>query len=100
MRWQLKDTWFHGWGDSDWDDPDGGDQHDRHDDEYSTNARLAQISLYQKAGLPIFSVDYALNKTNVATVYNEAMRHGFISLVTRVALSRLTETPPPGLTSE
>ncbi len=96
----IEDTWFHGWGDSDWDDPDGGDQHDRHDDEYSTDARLAQISLYQKAGLPVFSVDYALNKTNVAWVYNEAINHGFISLVTRVALSRLTETPPPNLTSE
>ncbi|WP_164860818.1 caspase family protein [Parasedimentitalea marina] len=96
----VEDTWFHGWGDSDWDDPDGGDQQDRHDDEYSTSARLVQIALYQKSGLPVFSVDYALNKNNVAKVYNEAIGHGLISLVTRVALSKLTETPPPSLTSE
>jgi cysteinyl-tRNA synthetase, unknown class len=96
----VEDTWFHGWGDSDWDDPDGGDQHDRHDDDYSTDARLAQISLYQQAGLPVFSVDYALNKNNVAKVYGEAKDHGFISLVTRVALSKLTETPPSNLLSE
>jgi len=93
----VEDTWFHGWGDSDWDDPDGGDQRDRHDEEYSTTARLAQISLYQKAGLPIFSVDYALRESNVEKVYNEAPLHGLISLVTRVALSKLTETPPPSI---
>jgi len=96
----IEDTWFHGWGDSDWADPDGGDQHDRHYEDYSTDARLAQISLYQKVGLPVFSVDYALNPDNASFVYNEAAGQGFISLVTRVALSRLTETPPPNLTSE
>ncbi|KAE9626473.1 caspase family protein [Parasedimentitalea maritima] len=96
----VEDTWFHGWGDSDWDDPDGGDQQYRHDDEYSTNARLAQIALYQNAGLPVFSVDYALDKNNVSKVYSEASNHGFVSLVTRVALSKLTETPPPSLASD
>lgn len=90
----VEDTWFHGWGDSDWDDPDGGDQRDRHDDEYSTKARLAQISQYQRARLPVFSIDYALKKKNVEIVYHEALEHGFIPLVSRVALSRLTETPP------
>lgn len=89
----VEDTWFHGWGDSDWDDPDGGDQRDRHEDEYSTEARLAQISRYQSAGLPVFSVDYALKKNNVEQVYHEALEQGFIPLVSRVALSKLTETP-------
>lgn len=96
----VEDTWFHGWGDSDWNDPDGGDQLDRYEGEYSTPARLAQISRYQKAGLPVFSVDYALKKNNATKVYNQAHSHGFISLVTRVALSKLTETPPPNLLSE
>jgi len=50
--------------------------------------------------LPIFSVDYALNKDNVSMIYSEARSQGFIPLVTRVALSRLTETPPPNLASE
>jgi uncharacterized protein (TIGR01370 family) len=96
----VEDTWFHGWGDSDWNDPDGGDQLDRYEGEYSTSARLAQISRYQKAGLPVFSVDYALKRNNAARVYSEAQSHGLISLVTRVALSKLTETPPPNLLSE
>jgi cysteinyl-tRNA synthetase len=90
----VEDTWFHGWGDSDWDDPDGGDQRDRHNGEYSTEARLAQIAQYQRAGLPVFSIDYALKIRNVEKAYREALAHGLIPLVSRVALSMLTETPP------
>lgn len=93
----VEDTWFHGWGDSDWDDPDGGDQRDRHDGDYATRARLEKIAEYRAAGLPVFSVDYALEPENVALVYREAPKHGMVPLVTRVALSRMTETPPPGL---
>ncbi len=93
----VEDTWFHGYGDSDWDDPDGGDQRDRHDGDYATEARLAQIALFQAAGLPVFSVDYALQPENVDLAYREAQAHGLIPLVTRVSLSRLTDTPPPML---
>ncbi|MCA8933948.1 MAG: endo alpha-1,4 polygalactosaminidase [Rhodospirillaceae bacterium] len=93
----VEDTWFHGDGDADWDDPAGGDRRDRYEDDYSTAARLAQIARYRAAGLPVFSVDYALQPDNVALVYREAPRLGLVPLVTRVALSRLTETPPPWL---
>ncbi len=96
----VEDTWFHGYGDSDWDDPDGGDKRDRHDGDYATANRLAQIGLYQQAGLPVFSVDYALDPQNVALVYREASEAGFVPLVTRVALSRMTETPPPALAQD
>ena len=93
----VEDTWFHGYGDSDWDDPDGGDQQDRHDGDYATPARLAQIAKYRQLGLPVFSVDYALRPDNVALVYDQAPRHGLVPLVTRVSLARLTDTPPPGV---
>jgi cysteinyl-tRNA synthetase, unknown class len=93
----VEDTWFHGLGDSDWDDPDGGDQHDRHDGDYTTAARLAQVTRYRQAGLPVFSVDYAFRPDNVAMVYDQARRNGLVPLVSRVALSRITGTPPPGL---
>ena len=96
----VESTWFNGFGDSDWDDSDSGDQHDQHVAEYSTPARLAQILRYQNAGLPVFSVDYALKQNNVTTVYGEAQSRGIIPLVTRVSLSKLTETPPPNLGSE
>lgn len=96
----VEGTWFHGWGDSDWDDPDSGDQHDQHEAEYSTPARLAQILRYQNAGLPVFSADYALKEDNAALVYREAQSRGIVPLVTRVSLSKLTQTPPPNLGAE
>ena len=96
----VESTWFNGFGDSDWDDPDSGDQHDQHEAEYSTPARLAQILRYQNAGLPVFSIDYALKQNNVAKVYSEAQSRGVIALVTRVSLSKLTETPSPNLGPE
>ena len=96
----VEDTWFHGQGDRDWNDPRGGDRRDRHDGAYETAARLAQIAKFRARGLPVFSVDYAMKPANVALVYHEAPRHGLVPLVTRVALSRLTGTPPPWLDSD
>jgi cysteinyl-tRNA synthetase len=93
----VEDTWFHGWGDSDWEDPDGGDQRDRHEGDYATAARLEQIGKYRARGLPVFSIDYALDPGNAAEVYGAAAAQGFVPLVSRVALSRMTETPPPAL---
>ncbi|MGL1919900.1 MAG: endo alpha-1,4 polygalactosaminidase [Hyphomicrobiales bacterium] len=93
----VESTWFNGLGDSDWGDPDSGDLHDQHVAEYSTPARLTQILRYQNAGLPVFSVDYALKQDNIAKVYSEAQSLEMIPLVTRVSLSKLTETPPQNL---
>ena len=90
----VEDTWYHGAGDADWDDPDAGDLHDRHDDEWSTAARIAQYAKYQAKGLPVFSVDYCIERNNARFVYIEARRQGLRPLVTRVSLSRLTVTPP------
>ena len=95
----VEDTWFHGEGDADWDDPAAGDLRDRHFDDYRTEARLRQIGRYQAFGLPVFSVDYAIDLDNVDLVYREAARHGLVPLVTRVSLSRLTTAPPPRLMS-
>lgn len=58
-------------------------------------ARLVQTDRYRAFGLPVFSVDYAIDPANVALVYQEAPRHGLVPLVTRVSLSRPTTTPPP-----
>ena len=93
----VEDTWFHGEGDADWDDPRAGDLHERHDDEWSTRGRLAEYRKYQAHDLPVFSVDYCVSRKNAARVYRKARRAGLIPLVTRVSLSRLTVTPPPAL---
>ncbi|WP_187170402.1 endo alpha-1,4 polygalactosaminidase [Salidesulfovibrio onnuriiensis] len=93
----VEDTWFHGEADADWDDPHAGDLHlihDQNQDDYSTEDRLAQYLKYQERGIPVFSVDYCVSEENAAMVYEQAVEAGLIPLVTRVSLSRMTETPP------
>lgn len=90
----VEDTWFSGTGDAAWDNPAGGDIPNRNIGQYSTRSLLQQDQKYLERGLPVFSVDYCLKKENAAFVYREARRQGLRPLVTRVALSRMTETPP------
>ena len=90
----VEDTWFHGDGDAEWNDPRAGDLRQRHREEWSTPDRLKIYRRYQDHGLPVFSVDYCLRRENAAYVYRRARGAGLISLVTRVSLSRMTETPP------
>lgn len=92
----VEDTWFHGAGDAEWDDPDAGDQRspERYEGQWSTENRLAAYATYLDRGLPVFSVDYCISRDNAAFVYSEARAAGLRPLVTRVSLSRLTETPP------
>jgi cysteinyl-tRNA synthetase len=91
----VEDTWFSGEGDADWDDPEGGDQPNTDPEEWSTAGRLQQYRKYLARGLPVFSVDYCLKQSNADFVYQQARQSGLRPLVTRVALSRLTTTPPP-----
>ncbi len=90
----VEDTWFHGKGDVDWDDSEAGDLQNRHDGDWTTENRLLQYKKYLQRGLPVFSVDYCIKKKNVEKVYKEARKAGLRALVTRVSLSRISETPP------
>ncbi len=90
----VEDTWFHGAGDAEWDSAEAGDLHRRHNGRWSTENRLVQYKKYLANGLPVFSVDYCVNRENAALVYREAKKAGLRPLVTRVSLSRITETPP------
>jgi cysteinyl-tRNA synthetase len=90
----VEDTWFHGAGDADWDDPNAGDLRSRYGGRWSTKSRLLQYRKYLKRGLPVLSVDYCIKPGNAAMVYREARKAGLRPLVTRVSLSRITETPP------
>jgi cysteinyl-tRNA synthetase, unknown class len=90
----VEDTWFHGAGDADWNDPKAGDLRSRYGGQWSTKNRLVQYKKYLKRGLPVFSVDYCIKPRNAAMVYREALKACLRPLVTRVSLSRITETPP------
>jgi cysteinyl-tRNA synthetase len=87
----VEDTWFHGAGDAEWNDPQAGDLHERHDGIWSTENRLSQYQKYLDLQIPVFSVDYCLSEDNARQVYNDARKAGLRPLVTRVSLSRLTE---------
>ncbi len=92
----TEDTWFYGEGDAEWDSPKAGglQEEERHEDDYSTENRIKQNKKYLQYGIPVFTVDYCISKDNANDVYNESRRNGFIPLVTRVSLSKITETPP------
>lgn len=62
----------------------------------NTATYLAELQVFQAAGKPIFTCDYATQPSLVATCYSEAANHGFVEYVTTVLLDRLTSTPPPG----
>jgi cysteinyl-tRNA synthetase len=90
----VEDTWFHGDADAKWNSPKAGDLRTRHDGKWATEGRITQYKKYLRLGLPVFSVDYCVKKSNARLVYKEAKKAGLRPLVTRVDLSRITETPP------
>lgn len=89
----VEDTWFHGKADAKWESPDAGDIKSRHFGRWSTKNRLIQYKKFLNLGIPVFSVDYCVKKKNAEFVYRKARKYGLIPLVTRVDLSRITETP-------
>jgi cysteinyl-tRNA synthetase len=88
----FENTWFRGKAEVDWKDAEGGDLPNP-----STDDRLKQVAKWQAAGKPVFTVDYCLKPENAKRVYESALGQAFVPLVSRTALDRLTETPPPGL---
>jgi len=92
----MEDTWFYGEGDADWNSPKAGDLKggERHSDDYSTENRIAQNKKYLTYKIPVFTVDYCISVDNATFVYRESRKNGFVPLVTRVALSEITKTPP------
>ena len=90
----VEDTWFSGRGEAKWNSPKAGDVPQCRKGDDSTDRRLTQYRKYLDRGLPVFTVDYCLRREHAALVYREARAAGLRPLVTRVTLSRLTETPP------
>ncbi len=92
----VEDTWYYGEGDEEWDDPNAGDLtgDERQQGDFSTENRLLKYADYQDRGLPVFSIDYCISSVTAGIAYTEARAAGLRPLVTRVSLSRVTETPP------
>jgi endo-alpha-1,4-polygalactosaminidase (GH114 family) len=60
----------------------------------SSEEYLQSLQMAQSMGLTIFTVDYALEADNIAWVYQEARRLGFIPFVGSRALDRYIEPYP------
>ncbi len=83
-------VWYSGEATDLWDNPDGYDQET---DPAQTDEYVAQLSAYQRAGLPVFVCEYAL--LNSDNAYRNALNQGYIPYVTRTPLSMITTTSPP-----
>lgn len=90
----VEDTWYNGQAGVDWNDPLAGDLQTNNQGDYSTDNRLKQYKKFLVRNIPVFTVDYCISVENAGLVYHEARKNNLIPLVTRVSLSRLTETPP------
>ncbi|AYB51045.2 endo alpha-1,4 polygalactosaminidase [Ralstonia solanacearum] len=86
-----EDTWFGGDAGASWGDASGTDQGTSSDD---TQWTIEQLQKHCAGGLPVFTIDYALTAPNPKTVYTTSRSLGFRPLVSRVALSKPTTTPP------
>ncbi|MDY7076665.1 MAG: MJ1477/TM1410 family putative glycoside hydrolase [Chloroflexota bacterium] len=85
--------WYDGEADVDWGDSSGYGQPPARDPAEATS----YLDQYLVAGLPVLDCEYAL--THAPSAYANAYTEGYVPYVTRRALSQLTTTPPPGLTS-
>lgn len=86
-----EDTWFGGEAGAAWADPTGTDAATPSED---TQWTFAQLQKHCAGGLPVFTIDYALTTPNPKTVYTASRSFGFRPLVSRIALSKPTTTPP------
>lgn len=90
----FEDTWFSGTPNSPWGDPAGGDIAT---DPSLTADRISEYQIFQNAGKAIFTIDYALNDSDVQYAYAQSSALGFVPLVTQVSVAFPTTTTPPEL---
>ena len=86
-----EDTWFGGSSGAAWGSASGGDRAASADD---TQWTIDQLQKYCAGNVPVFTIDYALQTANAQKVYTASRGQGFRPLVSRIALSKPTTTPP------
>ena len=83
-------VWYDGVAGDDWNDTEGYFENDA----ALTNEYITSLDSHVSAGIPVFVCEYALDGDNA---YSNAKNKGYVAYVTRRSLSRLTDTPPPGM---
>lgn len=85
-----EEVWYGGIATDDWDEAQG---YDSPIDPGLTAEYLDSLQLYQRAGITVFNVEYALEMAPAA--YESSYAKGYVPYCTRRSLGRLTTTPPP-----
>jgi len=80
---------FRGTAGADWEDPAGGDIAIPAEGDWSTEALTRHLKLYRDAGLPVFTLDYALKPENAALARKRSRANGFVPCVSRATLDRI-----------
>ncbi|CAJ0878518.1 hypothetical protein R20233_02426 [Ralstonia sp. LMG 32965] len=86
-----EDTWFGGSAGAAWSSTSGGD---KAASAVDTQWTIEQLQKYCAGNVPVFTIDYALKTANAQKVYTASRGQGFRPLVSRIALSKPTTTPP------
>ena len=81
--------WYSGDTGAEWFEPTGYDQSV---DASESDDLLANLKLYQKAGKPVFDLEYAVENAPIA--YRLSKSKGLVPYCSRAALNQLSETPP------
>jgi cysteinyl-tRNA synthetase len=88
-------VWWEGWGDANWEDPDGFDisAREKLGNDWYSSVLNTWLPAYKQAGIPVFACEYAVNRAD--DVYETtAPESGFVPYCTRRSLSQLSTTPP------
>ncbi len=88
----VEDTRYRGRANAEWNSKGAGDV--KPDSTETTAQKIAVYKRFQARGLPVFTIDYCLSKSNAAKVYHESRAAKLVPLVTRVSLDRISVTPP------
>jgi cysteinyl-tRNA synthetase, unknown class len=88
----VEDTWYRGRANAAWTSKGAGDV--KPEGTETPAQKIVVYKRFQARGLPVFTIDYCVSKTNATRVYRESRAAKLIPLVTRVSLDHITTTPP------
>jgi cysteinyl-tRNA synthetase len=80
-----------------WYDATGSKEGDNKVDPKETSSFIKKLRVFQLAGLPVFSIDYAVEEHNANEAYFFAAQQGYVEYATMLSLDKLSSTPPEGI---
>lgn len=86
-----EDLSFSGAAGAAWDDPKSGDRPRPREGEDSRAALTRQLEQWHRRGLPVLTLDYALEKANAEEARRFSRGKGFLPFVSRTPLDRLPD---------